>query len=62
MAWYEIVTLFIVVVGLCVCLYFCANYDYKYKLKRLDFDNKKATQLNNQLNNIIDLLNNKKGE
>ena len=60
MAWYEVVTLLIVVIGLCVCLYFGCYYDYKYKLKRLDIENQKATKLDNQLKNIIDILNNKK--
>ena len=62
MAWYEILTLLIVVIGLCVCLYFVCYYDYKYKLKRLDFENQKATKLDNQLNMIIDILKKKEGD
>ena len=62
MAWYEILTVLVVVGGLGICLYFACLYDYKYRLKRLDIENKKATQLDNQLKNIIDILNNKKGD
>ena len=62
MAWYEVLILLIVVFGLGVCLYFVCYYDYKYKLNRLDFEKQKAAKLDIQLQNIIDILNNKKGD
>ena len=62
MVWYEVLALILSLSGFVACIYFVCLYDYKYKLKRLEYETQKSAKLDNQLSNIIDILNEKKGD
>ena len=56
MAWYEIFALVLSLFSLCFVMFIICVFDYKYKLKKLEYDVHKENELENKLTNITNIL------